>query len=356
MAHYRKQQISFLLTNKCNLNCNYCYINKQKNHSTKLDINFAKCGINDFFNTNKSRWIRFFAEGETTLEFSLMKQVRDYAYELAGDELKVELQSNGFFSQKIADWVSKYANIIWISHDGPDAHDIHRKTLGNQISSPLIEKNIRFLTKKRDLIVGIRSTITCDNINKQKELLEFFGKMGVKAIVADPVFLKVGSKSNGNINLLDFAKKFLATQKKAEELNIFYNSILTCNFDENTKIACRACTPCPHLTSDGFVSACDMATSGDTPLKELIYGKYNKEKNNIDYFPQKIKLLQSRNSDNLEKCKNCEVLYNCAGGCLGETLNECGNLFEVRKNFCSAVKYLAKRMKRNGERYPYLHS
>ena len=32
------------------------------------------------------------------------------------------------------------------------------------------------------------------------------------------------------------------------------------------------------------------------------------------------------------------------------------NLFEVRKNFCSAVKYLAKRMKRNGERYPYLHS
>jgi radical SAM protein with 4Fe4S-binding SPASM domain len=364
MAHYRKQQITFLLTNKCNFNCDYCYVNKHPNDIKKLDIEFAKCGLNDFFNSNQSKEIRFFAEGEPTLEFSLMKEIKDYAYSLAGDKLKVELQTNGFFSQRIAEWISQNVNIIWISqnvniiwisHDGPNAHQAHRKMLGCETSSLVIEKNIQFLSKNKDLILGIRTTITPENIDNQEELVEFFSRLGVKAIAVDPVFLKVGSKSGKGINLLDFAKKFLIAKKRAEKLNIFYSSMLTCNFDEKTKIACRACIPCPHLTPDGFVSACDMATSGDTALQEFIYGKYNKEKNKIEYSDEKIKLLQSRNTDNLVKCENCKVLNNCAGGCLGETINECGDLFNVRKEFCLAVKYLADHIECNGKLYPYLH-
>ena len=355
MARCRKQQIHFFLTNDCNLNCEYCYVNKQKDKISKLDINFARCAIREFFSSSKSRWIRLFGEGEPTMEFSLMKQLKDYAHSLAGDELKVELQTNGCFSQEVADWVSKNADIVWISHDGPSANEIQRKTLDNKDSSPVIEKNIRFLAEHDNIVVGIRSTITSRNVNKQKEIVEFFSKMGVKAIASDPVFFKVGSKSHKDIDLMEFAKEFLIAKKRADKLGIFYTTILTTNFDEKTKTACQACLPYPHLTPDGFVSACDMATNGKTPLQDLIYGRYDKKNDRIEYFQHKIRLLQSRNTGNLEKCKDCEVLSNCAGGCLGETLNETGSLFGKREDVCNAVRYLAKNMGLNKGTYPYLH-
>ncbi|MCZ7380498.1 MAG: SPASM domain-containing protein [Candidatus Methanoperedens sp.] len=355
MGRYRKQQITFFLTNHCNLYCDYCYVCRQNSQIKKLDINFAKCGINDFFNSNNSRWIRFFAEGEPTLEFFLMKQIRDYAYGLVGDKLRIELQTNGYFSQEIAKWISKNVDMVWFSHDGPNIHDKHRKTLKGEPSSQLIERNILFLAKNENLVVGVRSSISSDNVKNQKEMVDFFSKLGVKAVAVDPIFKKVGSENEPSIDLLDFAKNFLIAKKRADELNIFYTSILTTNFDEKVNIHCQACIPCPHLTPDGFVSACDLATSGNTSLKEFIYGKYNQEKNKIDYFDKKMRSLQSRNTDNLAKCQNCEVLHNCAGGCLGETLNECGNLFEIRKSVCPAIKYLAKNMERNTKRDPYFH-
>jgi uncharacterized protein len=356
MAHCRKQQVSFLLTNQCNLNCDYCYINKRDTPAKRIDLNFAVRGMEDFFSSNNSRWIRFFGEGEPTVEFSLMKKIYESAHEFAGNKLKVELQTNGLFSEEVTKWISEHVDIVWVSHDGPHAHDIHRRTIGGQPSSPTIERNIKRLAQNENLVVGIRSTITGFNVNNQAELVDFFGAMGVKTVAADPLFVKVGSEPNDKIDLMEFAQNFLIAKKKAEERDIFYNSILSCNFDEKTKIACRACTPCPHLTPDGFVSACDMATSGDSVLKPFIYGKYAAEKNRIEYYPEKIKMLQSRNTDNLVKCKNCAVLYNCAGGCLGETLNECSDLFATRKDFCSAVQYLAKNMKRNAGLYPYLHA
>jgi len=103
LAHVRKQQICFFLTVKCNLKCRYCYTLKiadvKKEHQT-LNFNFAKRAIDDFFRDYPSREIRFYGAGEPTLEFELMKKIKEYAHSQAGDKLKVELQTNGFFSKK----------------------------------------------------------------------------------------------------------------------------------------------------------------------------------------------------------------------------------------------------------------
>jgi len=352
--------IHFFLTNRCNLGCDYCYVNEQDAKQYTLDLEFAKLGMDEFFETNSSRWIRFFASGEPTLEFELMKSIHEYARERAGDELKVELQTNGVFSSEVCEWICENVDIAWISHDGPDAHDVHRKTIYGKPSSPIVEQNIRRLVES-PVTVGVRPTITEENVQKQREMVRYFTEIGIKAIAADPIFSKVGESSNDPLFLVRFARDYLAAAELASELGIFYTTILTTNFDEKTNIACQACIPCPHLTPDGYVSACDMATRGDTPLQALIYGKYNKNEGRIEYFEDRIKQLRSRTLENIEHCAKCDVGPYCAGTCLGETLNETGSLFGRRMDsmsigyICSVVRFLDAHSPRTRQIYPYLH-
>jgi radical SAM protein with 4Fe4S-binding SPASM domain len=327
-------------------------------------LGFAKQGIKDFFAVSSSRHIRYFGAGEPTLEFEKMKAIRNFAYDLAGEQLRVELQTNGLYSSEIAKWIADNVNIIWFSYDGtPDIHDLQRPTHGGYGTANIIERNIKFLTQNgKNIIVGTRPTITPLNINRQIEMIEYFYSLGVRAVFSDPVFPPVEEKI-GKVNQilnvdesfnLQYAQKYVKAKKRADQLGIFYGSILTINFDEETELFCRACIPSPHLTTDGHVTSCDMSYLGDT-LPELIYGKYLPDQGKIEYFPEKIKLIRLRRASNLKACKGCEVLFNCAGACFGEGVNETGIILGVKKNYCDAIKYLAKNLPRNNGLDPYLH-
>lgn len=365
MSHCRKAQVTIFLTNHCNLRCLYCYdavkSSKEQLHS-KINMDFVKRGVLDFFDLHNSREIRFFANGEPTLEFTLMKQIKDWASELSRNKCKFELQTNGFFPISVAEWISKNLNIVWISCDGPaDIQNYNRPTIGGKSSSDIVERNIKFLANS-PVVLGCRITITKKNVERQCELVDYFSKLGVKVIMSDPMFVPVGGDYSSNIyikeapGLMKYAKKFLIAKKYAEEKGLFYGSILTANFDEETKYACRACLPCPHLTTDGYVSACDMACNGtSSKMSDLIYGKYNADKDKIEYNKKKIKILQSRTSNNMPNCQKCSALKYCAGACLGEALNETGSIFGIKPKVCRTIRYLAKRMPLGKGLYPYLH-
>ncbi len=368
MAHIRKQMISFFLTVRCTLKCIYCYVHRNKNikkeHQT-LDLNFAKRGINDFFRDNPSRHIRFYGAGEPTLEFTLMQKIKDYAYAKAGKSLIVELQTNGFFSEKIAKWISKNVDILWISSDGPpEVHDLQRPTVNNKSTSRIIEKNIKYFAKHQSMQVGIRTTITPLMMNKQIEIVKYFHGLNIKYINVLPTFASIENNSSDIFkwNPLDFAINYLTAHNKAKKLGIFYNTMFIANFDEITRYACRACTPCPHLTTDGYVSCCDFAQFGPNyapgPLQQLIYGKYIPEKDIIVYDEKVISRISLRCVENLEekRCSGCKYIYNCAGGCLGQVVNETGDLMGRVERNCIIIQYLAERMERNKKLHPVLHS
>jgi len=328
-----------------------------------IDLNFAKEGIKDYFSSSKSRHIRFFGAGEPTLEFEKIKELRNFAYEICGDELVVEIQTNGIFNTTVSSWLADNVNIVWISHDGvPDVHDLFRKTKGGKPTSAAIEKNILLmLSKNPSLQLGIRATITNHNIYRHQEMIDYFLNLGVKAIYSDPVFPPVEQESQSiqRIELpedfmMEYAKQYLIAQNYAAEKNVFYGSILTVNFDEPSEMFCRSCLPAPHLTPDGFVTNCDMAFSGQV-LPELIYGYYDKSANKIIYNESKVKSIRMRRATNLRQCANCEILFNCAGGCFGEGLNETGSLLGVKQDYCDAIRFLATKLPLNQKPYPYLH-
>ncbi len=368
MAHVRKQQISFFLTTKCNLRCKYCYTKKsnfRKEHQI-LDFNFAKRGLNDFFRDYSSRQIRFYATGEPTIEINLMKKIKDYAYKLAGNNLKTELQTNGYFSRKIAEWISENIDILWISCDGPpEFQNIQRPMINGNPISKIVEDNIKFFAKKKNIQVGIRATLTPLTIYKQTEIVDYFKNLGIKYINVHPAALPIDSESNNKIfqwHPIEFAKNFLIAHNQAKRIGIFYNSLYIANFDEKTRYACRACIPYPHLTTDGYVSCCDFAQFGPDylpgPLQQLIYGKYIPKEDRIIYDEEKISKIRSRCVENLKKdpCKNCKFIYYCAGGCLGQVVNETGSLMGIHKRNCKITKYLAERISLGEKLWPILHS
>jgi sulfatase maturation enzyme AslB (radical SAM superfamily) len=350
------------------MECVYCYTPKlqniKKEHQT-LDLSFAKRGIDDFFRDNSSRHIRFYGIGEPTLEFELMKQIHSYAKSKAGKSLTVELQSNGFFSEEVAKWIYDNVNILWLSCDGiPEIHNKQRPTKNGGNTSDVVECHLKCFVKNDKMQAGVRVTLTADMINNQREIVKYFSSIGVKYINVLPTFAPVdGSTSKQFVwNPEEFAKGFLDAHNEAKKIGIWYNTMCIVNFDEPTRHACRSCTPNPHLTTDGFVTCCDFAQLGsqytNSPLQQLIYGCYDSKSGLIVYNEDAVYKIRSRCVENLSKgvCVDCKYIYNCAGGCLGQVVNETGDLLGRCETNCKIVRFLAEHMTLNDKLHPALHS
>ncbi len=371
MAHVKKEMISFFLTTRCNLDCIYCYTNKGRTihpHQT-LSLEFAKLGIDYFFQNFESRHLRFFGAGEPTCELGLMRKIYNYARSRTDKDVSTEIQTNGAFGPSVREWLAENIDIIWVSFDGPpDVQNYYRPFFKTgHDTSPVLERNVKYLVENGNGFTGVRVTINNKNISRQIEMIDYFESMGIRYIWTDPLFPSVGYRpiKNGlgtdpfrpEIDLVEYVGNFADAHHYAKERDIFYGSFLGCNFDEETRFHCRACIPVPHLTSDGYVSACDMALFGENAyhMDVFIYGKWDKEHHKIVFDDKKIEMLRSRSVENMPGCSGCSVAMNCAGYCLGEVVNERGSLFGQKTYTCEAIRLLAQKIDMNEGCYPYLH-
>jgi sulfatase maturation enzyme AslB (radical SAM superfamily) len=323
-----------------------------------LDWRFAKRVLHDYVGgVGGIKQIRFFADGEPTTEMNLLKRIYEEAKGLEPD-MRAEIQTNGVFSEETADWLGKNLDYVYVSIDLlPDDHDKYRITAGGKPSSPLILKTLQYFKDMPDrkAKIAIRATITKYNIEHQKEGIDFYhDKYGIDIFWVDPIFppvSDVAEKTYEPIDMMQFAVTFVDAHNHAWERSVFYESNLTTNFDGKTDKACRACLPMPHLTVDGYLSACEMATFGKDAGKmdAMIYARFDPESDKIIYDEEKQRILRNRvlplktsrqSSMMPSDCRGCAAGENCAGFCLGETLNENGNLFKIKTRVCKALKYI----------------
>lgn len=365
MGHWRKEMISILVTNKCNMACRYCYLGdtsiKDEKKKQVVNINFAKKAIKDYFSMQPRPAVRFFADGEPTLEMDIIKQLHDYSESLTNNISYFELQSNGFFNENDAIWIRDNIDIVFISSDGmPCIHDIQRVSRGNVKTSSIIERNLKILVKNPKCQVGVRSTITKYNVYKQKEMIDYYYSLGVKILFSDKVFAPIGgSAEEFNIDYKTFVDEFVEARRYAQEKygdDFFYGTMYSANFDEEVIYSCRSCLPTPHVTPDGYITCCDMCvTADDVSMKELIYGVYDENLDTIFYDKKAIEHIRSRKAENIPECRECEVRNYCAGACLGEALNETGNFYGVKKESCDAIRYLWKKLGGKPIKNKFLH-
>lgn len=369
MGHFRKQCISFLVSSECNLNCVYCYIphwgNRVAVPDRVLDVEFAVAAMKEFFSWSPIKGIRFFSAGEATMQFDRMLEIHEAAKQLAGDELRVELQTNGYFDDAVADWIAKHVHVLWISCDGPpELQDAQRPTVDGGRSSDIVLRQVRRFTKEPNMQFGVRATFLPEHFDRQIEVLDYFRELGLKYVCGAPAYSSTVNDHTPTPILLNFAKAFVPAFNHAREIGMFYQTHLMVNFDEPVTAYCRACTTpiCPQLTSDGYVSCCDWASFGPDYLpgilQECIYGKWDPEQHRIVYFPERAERISNRNVEHLRigPCEGCEIVEHCAAGCIGKVMVRSGALDKIDPNWCAAVLYLARHIPRNTGIYPVRHS
>lgn len=372
MPHIDKQMASFFLTTKCNLCCEYCYNREERAQMVEQTLSFeiAKAGIDLFFSENSSRHIRFYGPGEPTQNVELMKKIVTYARQFSGDQVTVELQTNGVFDERDRVWLLNNINIMWVSFDGePKFHNAQRHFPDGSPTSPFIEKNIKWLLEnktRQNLMIGARVTITNENVNSQREMVDYFYSLGIMYIWSDPIFPCVGAvpaykdeekMSSFTFDMDKYTDAYIETSKYATKKGVFYGSFLTCNFDGKTNKHCRACTPVPHFTPDGYISACDLVTFGENAhhMDCFVYGKWDPEKEKFDIFEKKLDVLKKRTTDNMEHCMKCFAHEYCGGYCLGEVVNETGDLYGQKMSACIAIRKLLKELGVSKTPFPYMH-
>lgn len=380
MPHCNKQMLSFFLTTKCNLCCRYCYNASERNKMTEQSLSFeiAKAGIDWYFANNSCRHIRFYGPGEPTQEFDLMRKIAHYAKQHMndGERVTIEIQTNGVFSNEIRNWILDNVNIMWLSFDGmKEIQEYYRPlnpkysdTFGQKTSAEIIEDNVNWFNSNKlsqKLLVGARVTITEKNVCKQNEMIDYFYNLGIYHIWTDPLFTPVGNipvmqnKENSlHIDLNTYVNNYITAYKYAKEKGVFWGSFLCVNFDGQSPYHCRSCMPllAPHITTDGFLSACDMVLTGNESnhMNCFIFGKWNESTKLFDLYADRILSLNNRKSTNLKHCLSCPTQLHCGGYCLGETVNETGSLEGQIPSICEAIRKLYNELGQSYT-YEYLH-
>jgi len=259
------------------------------------------------------------------------------------------VQTNGVFSKETALWLAKNMNWISISCDGPPfIQDKQRPLKNGKRTSHFVERTIRILSGfKTNLFV--RSTITAHSVKKQKEILEYFYRLGIKQIHFSPLF-QMGrsdqtiSPFNQPPNFDTYVNEFLAVKELAEEFDIYLKENVFFWVCSKRNIYCDCSIPSFMLTTDGFISACYDDYLGKSHEKSpFIYGKYDKKNGKFILDQKKIAYLQKRTVDKIEKCSDCFLKWNCGGSCPSRALRATKDIFKPSEKDCLSARKISKK-------------
>ncbi|MEI7750166.1 MAG: radical SAM protein [Candidatus Moraniibacteriota bacterium] len=177
------------LTYRCNLNCEYCYVDKQSGKSMSLKTALDAVDFllkNARKNGNAANII--FVGGEPLLEWVNIVKIVRYAKRLASG-MGVSIGTIGFptngllLTRDILDFCRAEHVSVAVSIDGSDNK---RKTVAGGNSFPHVGEKIPLLLEYRD-IVRIRSTVHPDHVEGAAERFKEFLGMGFSKIDLQPV-------------------------------------------------------------------------------------------------------------------------------------------------------------------------
>jgi len=337
-------------TTNCNLRCKYCYA-RGGEKKIDVDLELAKKSIDFFLKLKKnpeSLCVRFQGGGEPTVKIGLVKKIVTYARKKV-KKAYFGIQTNGVFSEKTALWLGQNMNWVSISCDGPPLIQNKQRPFKNgEKTSHFVERTIRILSKS-NINLFVRSTVTAYSVKKQREILEYFYRLGIKQIHFSPLF-KMG-RSGQTTNLFTqrpdfntYINEFLAAKELAEELNIYLKENIFFSLYCKKDIFCDCSIPNFMLTTDGFISACYDDYLGKSHEKSpFIYGKYDKKNNKFILNEKKIKYLQRRTVNNIKKCHDCFLKWNCGGGCPSRALRVTKDIFKPSKEDCLSARKVSKK-------------
>lgn len=129
MLGVRPNNFQIFLTERCQLGCTYCYLDKK---AIDLDAETAMMGVQEFLKDSVpgQRWVGFYG-GEPLLAFPLLKKIADHVRrEHSPQDVKMHLTTNGVLvDREVALFCATRKISVTLSLDGPkERHDSCRKS------------------------------------------------------------------------------------------------------------------------------------------------------------------------------------------------------------------------------------
>lgn len=305
------KHILFLLSEKCNLNCTYCYAH-DSHCASELSIEDIKFYLDYYFSFRvKRRSISFLGGGEPFLSWDLIKFAVIYAKEKAkefDEKIHFGITTNmTLFDEEKIDFIKKNHISINASFDIlPEVQDSQRVYLGGKGTFNVVNNNLKKLIENK-IYPTIRTTITVNNVHLMPDMIKFVQKNypQLKKVHFEHVSDIDNEKSLFYKDFVDYY--FKAFDLAKETLINLTNSAVGSIFNYRQQF----CSKEFCVTADNNIIKCHrVSNTNSTIFNDFCYG--NKTDDSITFF----KKLEDEYPKPLpEKCQNCFAKFNCAGGC-----------------------------------------
>ncbi len=199
----KAQQLTFVVTQDCNLRCKYCYM-IDKNDKNVMSFDVAQ-RIVDYFVDNKEELfstdyvILDFIGGEPLLEVALIDKIIDYfilsTYRKKSKwfgRFRIMVQSNGVLvdSPEVQRFLKKNKNLVslGITIDGTEIkHDLQRIFPNGKGSYAIVEKNYK-MAVQQGYTDSTKVTFGSEDLRYLKESIIHLWSMGIENVPANVVY------------------------------------------------------------------------------------------------------------------------------------------------------------------------
>lgn len=300
--------IRLVITQNCNLQCQYCFVDKESKCFSKSDI--VQLGKFIKHDCEKNVEIQFFG-GEPLLYFNIIKKCVQYLSDVCKEfNISYIITTNGtLINREIATFFKKYDFSVFVSIDGDkEIHNSYRKNKYGIGSYNDVIKGVEFLKKQQ---VNIRALITYNAYNRNK--LDFVVKhisneIGIKQLAINtPQPSETGWKIDGK----EFSKDLIRAIREARRCGgklysiadkIFY-SLSTKQIQYNSCSRARD-NYSVTIIPDFKLSFCNVCWNEDILCDKC----QNVSEYISDWKNKKYK-------DNVDRCTNCVAKNICTGKC-----------------------------------------
>ena len=339
-----------LVTNQCQLRCQYCYAAAGEPSPRQLTSGTARAAIDYVYQVATARGkphfeVSFHGGGEPTLAWKVIQEATAYARQKPLPA-KITLTSNGIWSKAKREWIFENIDGLTLSMDGrPEVQDRRRPFASGRGSSEQVMRSVAELDR-RSFPYGIRMTSMAPWSELPEDVRFLCENTKCRSIQVEPTFntSRGGHGEAGDEEILAFGDAYLEAWEIARQAGRrFYYSGARAGI--RTATFCSA--PFQALITDvsGALVTCYEVTGPSHPLYELSQiGQVDESKQqvNVDHAARSnlLDLIRARR----EACQDCFCYYTCAGDCYARAFVQGPDGHLERGSRCVLNQHLTRRL------------
>ena len=247
--------VTFEVTQQCNLSCKYCTYNTnydwfEKREAKRLEFNKAQYIIDHVLYLSESRLNKSFIKeisfsfygGEPLLAFVLVKRIVNYitSKKLAKTKVAFAMTTNGVLLSKYVDFLVENRFDLLISLDGNEIHNSYRVFKNGKESFSVVIKNIEHLRSHYPdyFATHVKFNSVLNNQSNIYEIRQFFKKkfdkqsnvfpintIGIKEAKKAEFYKEYINIDEKTTSIIDFNKESLAKIRSTQEINELYTFV-----------------------------------------------------------------------------------------------------------------------------------